>query len=104
MRDFLCGKKTGDIMPQLVPRDTVGWNRRWLKNSEKEDGIDRSYYDKLVDEAVKTISQYGDFEWFVSDDPYIPELGANDADVDCVPWAMPCGDEKISNMLRLSTF
>lgn len=45
-----------------------------------------SYYDKLVDEAVKTISQYGDFEWFVSDDPYIEELGANDAD------CMPCGD------------
>ena len=43
----------------------------------------------------KTISQYGDFEWFVSDDPYVPELGANDADVDCVvPWAMPCGEDK----------
>ena len=73
---------------------------RWMesemvKELGKEDGIDRSYYDKLVDEAVKTISQYGDFEWFVSDDPYIPELGANDADVDCVvPWAMPCGEDK----------
>ena len=66
-----------------------------VKELGKEDGIDRSYYDKLVDEAVKTISQYGDFEWFVSDDPYIPELGANDADVDCVvPWAMPCGEDK----------
>ena len=64
---------------------------RWMesemvKELGKEDGIDRSYYDKLVDEAVKTISQYGDFEWFVSDDPYIKELGANDAD------CMPCGD------------
>ena len=73
---------------------------RWMesemvKELGKEDGIDRSYYDKLVDEAVKTISQYGDFEWFVSDDPYIPELGANDADADCVvPWAMPCGEDK----------
>lgn len=66
-----------------------------VKELGKEDGIDRSYYDKLVDEAVKTISQYGDFEWFVSDDPYVPELGANDADVDCVvPWAMPCGEDK----------
>lgn len=34
----------------------------------KEDQIDRSYYDKLVDDAVETISQYGDVEWFVSDD------------------------------------
>ena len=64
---------------------------RWMesemvKELGKEDGIDHSYYDKLVDEAVKTISQYGDFEWFVSDDPYIEELGANDAD------CMPCGD------------
>lgn len=72
---------------------------RWLesemvKELGKEKDIDRGYYDNLVDEAVKTISQYGDFEWFVSDDPYEKELGANDADVDCPPWAMPCGDEK----------
>jgi len=26
--------------------------------------IDRSYYDRLVDEAIIDISQYGDFEWF----------------------------------------
>lgn len=30
--------------------------------------IDRSYYNKLVDDAVDTISQYGDFEMFVSDE------------------------------------
>ena len=72
---------------------------RWLesemvKELGKEKDIDRGYYDNLVDEAVKTISQYGDFEWFVSDDPYEKEFGANDVDVDCPPWAMPCGDEK----------
>lgn len=60
---------------------------RWLesemvKQLNKLEGIDRSYYDKQVDDAVETISQYGDFEWFVSDDPYVKELGANDADVD----------------------
>lgn len=60
---------------------------RWLesemvKELGKIDDIDRSYYDKLVDDAVKTISEYGDFEWFVSDDQYC-ELGANDADIDC---------------------
>ena len=48
-----------------------GWNQRWLENYLKKDSIDRSYYDKLVDDAVKTISKYGDFEWFVSEDPYI---------------------------------
>lgn len=35
--------------------------------------IDTSYYRKLVDDAVEAISKYGDFEWFVSDDPYIPD-------------------------------
>lgn len=32
-----------------------------------QDKIDRSYYNKLVDDAVDTISKYGDFERFVSD-------------------------------------
>ena len=49
---------------------------RWLeaevvKGAGKEDDIDRSYYNKLVDDAVSTISQYGDFEMFVSDEPSI---------------------------------
>ncbi len=48
---------------------------RWLeaemvKEFGKENDIDRSYYDKLVDDAVDTIGKHGDFEWFVSDDPY----------------------------------
>ncbi len=49
---------------------------RWLeselvKTVGKEDDIDHTYYHKLVDDAVETISKYGDFEWFVSDDPYV---------------------------------
>jgi hypothetical protein len=49
---------------------------RWLESEMvrelgKEADIDRSYYDRMVDEAVKAISKFGDFEWFVSDDPYI---------------------------------
>lgn len=53
---------------------------RWLESEMvsklgKESDIDRSYYDKLVDDAVKELIAYGDFEWFVSDDPYIgPEF------------------------------
>ena len=48
-----------------------GYN--WMESEmvqrlHKESFIDRSYYDKLVDDAVESISQYGDFEWFVSDD------------------------------------
>lgn len=46
---------------------------RWLESEtvkllEKEDDIDRSYYNRLVDEAVETISKYGDFEQFVEED------------------------------------
>jgi hypothetical protein len=49
---------------------------RWMEANMVEelgiqDGIDRSYYDNMVDAAVKSISEYGDFEWFISDDPYV---------------------------------
>ena len=49
---------------------------RWLESETVKavnmyDDIDRSFYQKLINEAVDTISKYGDFEWFVSDDPYI---------------------------------
>ena len=56
---------------------------RWMESEMvrdlgKENDIDRSYYIKLVDDAVEAISQYGDFEWFVSDDPYIPKPKMSD--------------------------
>ena len=51
---------------------------RWLesemvKELGKEADIDRTYYDNMVTEAINSISQYGDFEWFISDDPYISD-------------------------------
>ena len=51
---------------------------RWLESEmiqklDKEDDIDRTYYNNLVDEAVKSISSYGDFEYFVSDEPFVSE-------------------------------
>ena len=60
---------------------TIGY--RWMESEmvrtlEKEADIDRSYYDKMVDDAIDTISQFGDFDQFVSDDPYISE--------DTPPW------------------
>lgn len=47
---------------------------RWLESENVklrglEDKVDTTYYRKLVDDAVKVISEFGDFEWFVSDDP-----------------------------------
>ena len=48
----------------------------------KEDDIDPDYFRKLVDDAIDSISKYGDFYWFVSDDSY-----------DTPPWLMACGKE-----------
>ena len=42
-----------------------------VRELKREKDIDKGYYNKLVDDAKDTISEYGDFEWFVSDDPYI---------------------------------
>ena len=52
---------------------TIGY--RWLEAETvkllgKEHDIDRSYYAKLVDAAKDDISEYGDFEWFIADEPY----------------------------------
>lgn len=68
-----CKDKDGNVKYSAAT-GTKGYF--WLESEivralEKEGDIDRSYYDKMVDEAVKSISEYGDFEWFVSDDPYI---------------------------------
>lgn len=73
---------------------------RWLESEmvhelNKQDDIDRSYYDSLVDSAVETISRYGDFEqfvadesqdngmppWFNPDEPFIDEVDATPFDV-----------------------
>ena len=47
---------------------------RWLESEmvrgTNENYIDKSYYNRLVDEAVSAVSNYGDFEWFVSDDEF----------------------------------
>lgn len=63
-------KKTGETG---FASATGANNYRWLesevvKSLGKEDDIDRSYYDAMVDEAINTISEYGDYEWFISDD------------------------------------
>lgn len=39
----------------------------YIKDFDYKHMIDRSYYDKQVDEAVFDISKYGDFTWFVSE-------------------------------------
>lgn len=65
---------------------------RWLesemvKTLEKEGDIDKTYYTKLVDDAVAAISEFGDFEWFVSDDILTPN------ETDMPPWKVACGKD-----------
>ena len=74
-------------------------NYRWLesemvRSAGREADIDRSYYDTLVDDAVATISGYGDFEWFVSDDP---NMGPWFRPADDVPWYPSCGNKEIGS-------
>lgn len=58
-------KKTGEKKYQAVT-GTKGY--RWLESEivqgKLEDEVDVSYYISMVDEAIKTISEYGDFEAF----------------------------------------
>lgn len=75
-------KKTGEKKYDAAV-GTKGY--RWLesemvKELGKEDCIDRRYYDALVDAAATDISKYGDFEWFVSENPYVS---------DTPPWFGP---------------
>lgn len=51
---------------------------RWLESEMvrelgKENDIDRTYYNNLVDEAVKSLSSYGNFERFVADEPFVSD-------------------------------
>ena len=76
---------------------------RWLESEmvrelNKIDDIDRAYYDKLVDDAVSTISKYGDFEWFISDESHEEKPNNN------LPWSLPCGDQKYDSCLDCPKF
>lgn len=59
---------------------------RWLESEmvyqlHMEESIDKEYFNKEVDDAIKEIAKYGDFEWFVSVDPGLPPWTAPD-----LPW------------------
>ena len=82
--NFVFVGKAGAFCP-ILPGRGGGWlmrktdgkydavvgtkDQRWLEsetvaNLKMEDAIDRSYFDRLVDEAIHDISQYGDMEVF----------------------------------------
>jgi energy-coupling factor transporter ATP-binding protein EcfA2 len=67
---------------------------RWMeaeivKELGKQNDIDQNYYRTLVDEAVSTISKYGDFEWFVTEDdrpPWESDCPKGCDCLDCIEW------------------
>lgn len=76
----------GELVRPVVKKDgstqfdsvTGAKGYRWLEREEVidrglEDKIDLGFYNRLVDKAIDKINKFGDFEWFVSEDPYIPQ-------------------------------
>lgn len=59
---------------------------RWLDSEmvyqlNMKESIDKEYFNKEVDDAIKEIAKYGDFEWFVADDSGEPPWQKPD-----IPW------------------
>lgn len=93
-------RKGNNILGYAAVTGSKGY--RWLesemvKSLNKAGDIDRSYYDKLVNDAIDTISKYGDYEWFISDDPYIPDVKSNEIEV-------PCKDKKYKTCFDCPNF
>lgn len=56
-----------------------------VQNLKKEDDVDMSYFHRLVDEAVKTISKFGDYEMFIADD-FSKYMNPPEEEVEKPPW------------------
>ena len=77
---------------------------RWLESETvrgtNEQYINKKYYNDLVDEAVETISKYGDFEWFTSDNNQTLEKTVDNT-FEKYP---PCGDGKYATCFECPKF
>lgn len=68
---LLCREKDGKFYSA-----TGAKGYRWLESetvleNNLQDAIDEKHFIEMADDAIETISKFGDFEWFVSDDEYI---------------------------------
>lgn len=68
---LLCREKDGKFYSA-----TGAKGYRWLESetvleNNSQDAIDEKHFIEMADDAIETISKFGDFEWFVSDDEYV---------------------------------
>lgn len=69
MRSAISPKSKEKVFAAATGSKGYRWlEAEFVKNEHRMKDIDKSYYDRLVNDTVETISQHGDFEWFVSDD------------------------------------
>ena len=70
----LYREKDGKYSAATGTKGYLWMESEMVKVLHKENDINKDYYNRLVDEAVDTISQFGDFEWFAnSNDDFIVE-------------------------------
>lgn len=77
----LAGKGGGELYRKQDDKyhavaGTTGY--RWIESElvneeDMDDLIDKSFYENLVNDAIDSIKEYGDYEWFVSNEPSVFE-------------------------------
>lgn len=88
---LLCREKEGKYYAATGSKGYRWLEAEMVETLGLEAAIDHNYYHALVDAAIENISQYGDLEWFLSnDEPPPPDdvpIGFDEAP----PWEIPCG-------------
>ena len=88
-KELVCERndKNGDVKYDSVTgaKDYLWLESDTVKEKGFQNNIDMGYFFHLCEEAIDAISQYGDFEWFSSDDKEFKSRYM------VPPWNMECG-------------
>ena len=88
---------------------------RWLeaevvKELNKEDNIDISYFDAMIDKKIEAVNEFGSFDRFIdTSQPYISEESVKEENDDNPPWnelpaVVPCGDPKYNTCVECTRY